>query len=125
MGETLALGELVATWGLNHSRAGLYVSEFNKGPTHGGTLTAALWDSSRSINWFDNTLASRNLLVGGLGSGLPFHRHQRTWQMLFAGTKEWFLLPPGPFPEALSKIVGPYIFPVRFERACDVVTTQV
>lgn len=54
---------------------------------------------------------STNVLVGGGGSGLPFHRHQRTWQMQLLGRKSWHLVPPGRLGGALADTVGPWIFP--------------
>ena len=70
-----------------------------------------LWGVLRSLAYFSADIASRNFLVGGDRSGLPFHKHARTWQMLFTGRKVWYLLPPGVWPEALAKLVGPYLYP--------------
>lgn len=52
-----------------------------------------------------------NFLVGGPGSGLPFHRHSATWQTLVNGRKAWFVVPPVHMGDALADVVGPYLFP--------------
>ncbi|KAH8087597.1 cupin-like domain-containing protein [Aureococcus anophagefferens] len=106
IGCSVKLADLAASWQPNGTRAGLYVSEFSEGP-----LTDAAWDALRSLAYFSADLASRNFLVGGDRSGLPFHKHAKTWQMLFAGRKVWYLLPPGAWPRALADLVGPYLFP--------------
>lgn len=54
---------------------------------------------------------SINLLVGGPGSGLPFHRHASTWQLQLMGRKEWHLVPPGRMAGALADAVGPWVYP--------------
>ena len=47
-----------------------------------------------------------NFLVGGPGSGLPFHRHSATWQTLVNGRKAWYLVPPVRMGPELSAVVG-------------------
>jgi len=59
------------------------------------------------------TIRSRNFLVGGPDSGLPFHKHGMTWQGLAMGRKAWYILPPGSMSEELHDATGPYLFPVR------------
>lgn len=51
-----------------------------------------------------------NFLVGGPGSGLPFHRHSATWQTLVNGRKAWFLVPPDRMGPELSSVVGPLLY---------------
>jgi len=63
------------------------------------------------------TVRSRNFLVGGPDSGLPFHKHGMTWQSLSMGRKAWYLLPPGSMSEEIHDATGPYIFPVRSYHA--------
>lgn len=106
IGCSAKLADLAASWHLNGTRAGLYVSEFSEGP-----LTDAAWGALRSLAYFSADIASRNFLVGGDRSGLPFHKHAKTWQMLFAGRKVWYLQPPGAWPGALADVVGPYLYP--------------
>lgn len=59
----------------------------------------------------DRPVRTMNLLVGSSGSGLPFHHHQKTWQMLSFGRKAWFLVPPGAMSDGLAATVGPRLFP--------------
>lgn len=106
IGCSVKLADLASSWHPNGTRAGFYVSEFSEGP-----LTNATWDALRSLAYFSADLASRNLLIGGDRSGLPFHKHAKTWQMLFAGRKVWYLLPPGAWPGSLADVVGPYLYP--------------
>jgi len=54
---------------------------------------------------------STNLLVGGEGSGLPFHRHQLTWQLQLVGRKVWHLVPPNTMAGELAEAVGPFLYP--------------
>jgi|EP00908_Phaeocystis_cordata_P015499 hypothetical protein len=54
---------------------------------------------------------STNLLVGGPGSGLPFHRHEITWQLQIIGRKVWHLVPPGAMSGELAQTVGPFLYP--------------
>ncbi|KAH8067074.1 cupin-like domain-containing protein [Aureococcus anophagefferens] len=89
IGCSVKLADLAASWQPNGTRAGLYVSEFSEGP-----LTDAAWDALRSLAYFSADLASRNFLVGGDRSGLPFHKHAKTWQMLFAGASSGEILYP-------------------------------
>mmetsp|Transcript_93291 Transcript_93291/g.273095 ORF Transcript_93291/g.273095 Transcript_93291/m.273095 type:complete len:456 (-) Transcript_93291:196-1563(-) len=56
---------------------------------------------------------SKNFLVGGPDSGLPFHKHGMTWQGLSMGRKAWYVMPPGSMSQELHDQTGPYIFPVR------------
>lgn len=58
---------------------------------------------------FDST----NFLIGGPNVGLPFHKHQKTWQGLLAGRKLWYLVPPGTFTDELAARTGPYLHPTR------------
>lgn len=61
---------------------------------------------------------STNFLIGGPESGLPFHKHTKTWQGLSVGRKAWYVVPPGSMSEAMHDATGPYIFPVRsYHRA--------
>ena len=57
--------------------------------------------------------SSTNLLIGGPGSGLPFHFHRATWQMQIVGDKAWFLVPPSGMNAELSKKVGPFLYPAE------------
>ena len=43
-----------------------------------------------------------NFLVGGPGSGLPFHRHSETWQTMVTGRKAWYIVPPGRMTDGLA-----------------------
>lgn len=58
--------------------------------------------------WFvADSRASTNFLIGGIGSGLPFHRHEKTFQMLVNGRKAWFLVPPFAVADSLADVIGP------------------
>jgi len=56
---------------------------------------------------------SKNFLVGGPDSGLPFHKHGMTWQGLAVGRKAWYVMPPGSMSEKLHDETGPFMFPMR------------
>lgn len=63
---------------------------------------------------FAGPVLSTNLLLGGHGTGLPFHKHQKTWQGLLFGRKAWFVVPPLQMSRQLQDLTGPYTYPVRF-----------
>jgi len=75
------------------------------------------WNSSQQFGapaiFATRQFQSKNFLVGGPDSGLPFHKHGMTWQGLSMGRKAWYVLPPGSMSEEMHDETGPYIFPVR------------
>ena len=82
MGSRMSLGELAEQWN-SSSRRGYYFSEFN---CNSGLCRRFTEDAQvvRIINFkavdYQKNLRV-NFLVGGPGSGLPFHRHAETWQV--------------------------------------------
>lgn len=106
VGNVWRLRDLARAWNTTH--IGQYYSEFNC-KTH---FCQRFIRKVQIPEWFvADSRASTNFLVGGPGSGLPFHRHEQTFQMLVNGRKAWFLVPPGPVTDELAEVVGPYVFP--------------
>lgn len=99
LGRTWPLAELAAHWDEASAR-GQYVSEFRCGSALCRRVLPLL---DRLPRVFSQPVVSTNLLVGGPGSGLPFHRHEQTWQLQLLGRKTWFLLPPGRPASALAE----------------------
>eukprot|EP00656_Telonema_subtile_P005291 TRINITY_DN12405_c0_g2_i1.p1 TRINITY_DN12405_c0_g2~~TRINITY_DN12405_c0_g2_i1.p1 ORF type:complete len:153 (+),score=23.55 TRINITY_DN12405_c0_g2_i1:3-461(+) len=49
---------------------------------------------------------ARLLSIGPHGSGLGFHTHGRSWIGNVAGTKVWWLYPPGAMPSQAYRSIG-------------------
>jgi len=106
VGRVWRLRDLARAWNTTH--LGHYYSEFNC-KTH---FCQRFIRKVAVPNFFSaEARASTNFLVGGPGSGLPFHRHEKTFQLLVNGVKGWFLIPPGPVADELADQVGPFVFP--------------
>lgn len=103
LGRTWPLVELAARWDEAPTR-GQYVSEFRCGSALCRRVLPLL---DRLPRVFLQPVVSTNLLIGGPGSGLPFHRHEQTWQLQLLGRKVWFLLPPGRPATALAEVACP------------------
>ena len=101
------LKDLSKVW--DTSRRGWYHSEFN---CHSSICKKFVPEMGPVVPFGNGLNAHRiNFLVGGPGSGLPFHRHSETWQTVVTGRKAWFVVPPGFMYEALSEVVGPFLYP--------------
>ncbi|CAK0816106.1 unnamed protein product, partial [Prorocentrum cordatum] len=104
------LRELASSWNDTH----LYYNDFKCSPLCQKVVkmfgTPGLFNVSST--------KSTNFLIGGPESGLPFHKHTKTWQGLSVGRKAWYVVPAGSMSEAVHDATGPYIFPVRsYHRA--------
>lgn len=104
------LRELAKDWNDTH----LYYNDFRCSPLCKQVVamfgTPKLFDAPKMV--------STNFLIGGPESGLPFHKHSKTWQGLSVGRKAWYVVPHGSMSEAVHDATGPYIFPVRsYHRA--------
>lgn len=110
IGEKAPLRDIVSRW--NSSLYGYYHSEFNCRSHICQRFTHEVRPVHlQSFHAIRNPDARVNFLVGGVGSGLPFHRHAETWQTLLNGRKAWYLVPPGHMHSALASAVGPFLYP--------------
>lgn len=110
LGKHWTVSELMKNWGEVIYR-GQYMSEFN-------CFTSFCEEFIKTIRlprYFYGTSQpiSTNFLLGGPGSGLPFHSHSKTYQLLIAGIKRWYLVPPGKMSAKMAEVVGPYLFPAE------------
>ena len=109
-GRTATVGELIAKWAAPAagSEAGEYVADFNCQTRLCHAVVRSL-DMPSFLANFD--VVTTNMLLGGIGSGLPFHWHAQTWQLQIHGRKAWHLVPPGRMGANLAHAVGPMLVP--------------
>lgn len=97
--------EVAKTW--NNTKA--YIQDFG--------CVSNLWKAVKGNfevpSLFQGEAIQTNLMVGPKNSGLPFHKHQQTWQGLSHGLKAWHIVPGGFMHKELELLTGPGVFPVH------------
>jgi hypothetical protein len=97
--------EVAKIW--NNTKA--YIQDFGCA----SNLWKAVKDNFEVPSLFKGDAYQNNLMVGPKHSGLPFHKHQQTWQGLSHGLKAWHIIPAGFMHRELELLTGPGVFPVH------------